>query len=292
LSEKLGRIGPDAIDRRRFGGMIRARWKGAGALMIRLSIATIAGMAVAALVGEALAAAPIAPAPVMFNWTGFYVGLNAGGNWGTSDSVTRIVHIGDYFGTCGGICSDTLNAAGLQRIKTHGFTGGIQVGYNWQFGNIVTGVEADFEYFRSAGKQSTTATIVANAAFLAVNSAVSTDWLFTLRPRLGFAADDWLFYGTGGLAVAQLKASWSYSDYTGVAYETASASVTKAGWVAGGGIETALPGNWIVGAEYLYVKFDSVSTTSQIVFLADDDRFKHSADLSANIVRARVSKKF
>jgi outer membrane immunogenic protein len=253
---------------------------------------------VAFLGGSAIAAdlpmkAPVAPAPVAaFSWTGFYVGLNAGGDWGNSDPTTTVAHIGDYLGTCGTVCSDTVNAAGRQRLNTNGFTGGIHGGYNWQFNNIVVGIEADFEYFRSAG--STSVTLVAFGTYSeTIHSSVSTDWLFTLRPRLGLAVGNWLLYGTGGLAVTKLKANWGYSDSnTAGGRENASASETKTGWVAGGGIEAALPGNWVIGGEYLYVHFGSVSSSGNIIYVSNDDVLNHSADLNANIVRARLSKKF
>ena len=261
----------------------------------------IAGIAFAAFfAGSATAAdmsvkAPVAPpTAAVFSWTGFYVGLNAGGNWGTSHTSTVIGFVGDHFGTCGQICVDLFAPAGNpQSFKTSGFTGGIQGGYNWQFGYFVAGVEVDFQYFRSAGSTSITVPHGILAFTRTVNTSISTDWLFTARPRLGVAAGNWLFYGTGGLAVTELKASWRYSDTIGTARENASASSTKAGWVAGGGVETALPGNWLIGAEYLYVKFSGVSAAGNIIRVANDDVLRHSGtDLSANIVRARLSRKF
>lgn len=265
----------------------------------------ITGIAFAAFFSGSAAAADMpvkapvaAPAAAVFNWTGFYVGLNAGGNWGTSHTSTVIDFVGDFFNTCGQICIDLFAPAGnLQSFRTSGFTGGIQGGYNWQFGSFVAGVETDFQYFRSAGSTSVTVPFGIPPFTRTVNTSISTDWLFTARPRLGVvAAGNWLFYGTGGLAVTELKASWRYSNTIGsAARENASASSTKAGWVAGGGVETALAGNWLVGAEYLYVKFSGVSAAGNIILngVASDDILKHNgADLSANIVRARVSRKF
>jgi outer membrane immunogenic protein len=179
------------------------------------------------------------------DWSGFYLGLNAGGNGGKSEASTTAVP-----GTCGACyilaARSAIDAAGAQSPYTSGFTGGIQGGYNLQFGNVVAGLELDFGYFRSAGSSSATAFALGSA--FTVNSSIKTDWLLTARPRLGIAIDNWLFYGTGGFAVANLKANWSFTD-SGHAdsLETASASAVKLGWAVGGGIESALPGNLSVG---------------------------------------------
>ncbi len=263
----------------------------------------VAGIVAATCCGvPAIAADMPTKAPVrqgidpIFSWSGFYVGLNAGGNWGRAEASTTIGHIGDYFGTCGvPICTDPFLAANRSRsFNTNGFTGG----YNWQAGNIVGGVEFDFQYFRSAGSLSVIAPFAGNDPLntRTVNSSISTDWLVTARPRLGVAANNWLFYGTGGLAVTRLKANWGYSDSVTVASENAAASATKTGWVVGGGVEVALPGSWLIGGEYLYVRFNGgVSGTGNIVRpgTPSDDVLNHTAgDLRSNIVRLRLNYKF
>jgi outer membrane immunogenic protein len=239
----------------------------------------------------------VAPLVVAYNWSGFYIGVNAGGDWGTSDPSTTTVVAG-WLAGCPGCVSDIANN-GSQSFKTDGFTGGVQGGYNWQTGNIVLGVEGDFEYFRSSGSNSTVFFSPTCPCTMTINSSMSTDWLFTLRPRVGFAVNNWLFYATGGLAVSELKGAWSYGDNFGgrTTTESGSVSTVKAGWVIGGGLETALPGNWLIGAEYLYVKFADVSTTSNNLVNSTSGPypasvFTHSADLAVNIARIRVSKKF
>jgi len=103
--------------------------------------------------------------------------------------------------------------------------------------------------------------------------------------------------GTGGFAITQIKAAWNFA-ISGTPFhdvESASASTTKAGWVIGGGIETMLPGRLVIGAEYLYVNFANVSATGfdvNTLGVAIDQPFNHSADLTANIVRPRLSKLF
>jgi opacity protein-like surface antigen len=171
--------------------------------------------------------------------------------WGRSNDPMTIANANPIF-TVG------FDATAAQGLHTSGFTGGIQGGYNWQSGTLLAGFEVDFEYFRSAGSQNIVFPTPNGPGFTStLNKSVSTDWLLTARPRVGVVSNNWLFYATGGLAVTQLKASWVYSD-TAMEASNASVSSTQLGWTVGGGIETALPGNWLLGAEYLYVsqRFD------------------------------------
>jgi outer membrane immunogenic protein len=270
---------------------------------IALSIACVPGVLAADMPMKAPVAAPYN------NWTGFYVGLNAGGGWGHSNDPTSAPTTG-YFSAAS---TTAVNYAGAQSTNTSGFTGGLQAGYNWQWANIVAGIEADFDYFGQKGSSSTSGvypgSLLTSSSFT-INSSVSTNWLFTARPRLGMVvANNWLFYGTGGLAVTQVKANWSFTDNcnTGVCSvgtfspptsESTSASATKAGWVVGGGVESALPGKLSLGVEYLYVNFGSISATNSNFTSGtpapggQTQAFNHSADLTVNIVRVRLNKQF
>jgi outer membrane immunogenic protein len=181
-----------------------------------------------------------------------------------------------------------INGVGAPaNIHASGFTGGVLGGYNYQVGQWLLGFEADFESFRGAGS------VNAVTGTFNLNSSVSTDWLFTARPRLGFISNDWLFYGTGGLAITRAGAGWNMGG-SALITENTSTSSDKAGWVAGSGVETMLPGKLLVGAEYLYVNFNRVSTTgfSTSGGAPIANPINHAADLNANIVRVRLSKLF
>ena len=234
--------------------------------------------------------------PSAYNWTGWYVGLNAGGNWGRSHPSTT-AQLSGAFAICPG-CLDDIASAGGHAFKTDGFTGGVFGGYNYQYGTFVIGGELDFEYFRSVGSTAQTIASASCPCNMTITSSISTDWLFTARPRVGFTAGHWLFYGTGGVAVTKLKGNWAYADDfaggLGPGSESASASSVKAGWTAGGGFETALPNNWTIGAEYLHVDFGSLSamSTNFAPTAAAGTLFNHRAQLQSDIVRARTSMRF
>jgi outer membrane immunogenic protein len=173
----------------------------------------------------------------------------------------------------------------------------VEAGYNWQVGSFVFGVESDFNYLGLRGHATSSATYpdTAPVAF-AINSSVNTNWLFTARPRVGIASGNWLFYATGGLAITDLNAKFTFADNCGdtqcngpgvpSAFETASFSRTKLGYAVGGGIEAGLWSNWTVKAEYLYVNFgtSSIKLVAPLPF-GSQQPFTHSVDLQANIAR-------
>jgi len=106
-----------------------------------------------------------APPPVaaVYNWSGFYAGLNAGGTWGSTDPGFGVLGPppggGDYFtfGVGSGPNATNVQVVGNSKFHNSGFTGGGQIGYNWQFGSLVTGVEWDFEYFNPKGSRTSLA---------------------------------------------------------------------------------------------------------------------------------------
>jgi outer membrane immunogenic protein len=271
--------------------------------MRRIAPIVIAAASMIALAEVASAAdiptkAPIyKAAPAMSStWTGWYLGVNAGGNWGRSETATSVAPpaVVPAISAAG---AALINALGQPaKINTSGFVGGVHGGYNYQISQWLVGLEGDFDYFRSAGSRGVSSPGLAPAATVVLNSSMSTDWLLTVRPRVGLVSNNWLFYGTGGLAVTRLTGAWSFSNPGGAPTisETASNSATKAGWVAGGGIETMLTGRWVVGAEYLRVGFGAISANALSCCgaggAAFTNTFSHSANLDANVVRVRVSK--
>jgi len=174
-----------------------------------------------------LVAAPFSP------WSGFYLGLNGGGAWGKSrfDLPLALTSTGD-FNTSGGLVGGT-------------------VGFNWQIGAVVFGVEGDFDWASIKGSATcgTPAVTSCQGLWLPTMLATNDSWLATVRGRLGFAGyGGWLFYATGGGAFGDAKMA-----VTGPFAFTGSQSVTKAGWTAGGGVEFSPTPNWSVKAEYLHV---------------------------------------
>ena len=243
-------------------------------------------------------------APLLYNWSGFYVGGNAGFAWGHSDATTTT----DCPATNppGYICSQNtassanvsvVDAAGSGTLHPNGFTGGGQAGYNLQSGNFVYGVEVDFGALNlGASRSGSGEWFVAGPANFTTGSSISTDWLFTARARLGWAMSNVLIYATGGLAVTDLHVHNFYQDDLALGgRENSSNTDTKTGWTVGGGLEMALDSHWSVKGEYLFVDFNGVSTTGNVtnpVLATFANPLSVSEDLSVNIARAGINYRF
>ena len=240
--------------------------------------------------------APYAPV-ASYDWSGFYAGVNAGVGFGHASTSTDTVFspIG-YFAASS---VPAINAAGSQSANRAGFTGGVQIGYNWQTSNALLGLEADFGYMglRASSSGGAVYPCCAPTAFT-VSSTAKTDWLLTLRPRIGFTSNNWLMYVTGGLALGQVKGDFTFTDTFATASESASISKIKAGWALGGGIEYAMAGPWSFKLEYLHVDLGSVSDTSTnltaftppVAF--PTNVFTHSVKVTDDLVRVGLNYKF
>lgn len=203
----------------------------------------IAAVAAAAAPGSTQAAdlglkAP-APAPMAApSWAGWYIGGSAGVTYQQGISSTQF----DPYGYS--------HAAFGHTTTSTGFIGGGQIGYNWQQGNFVYGVEGDI-----SGLTGTGTSVPAHKTF-----SNRIDWLSTFRLRGGLAVGDTMVYATGGLAIGGVKNSFGY------AYENLgnkSESKTRVGWAIGGGVEHILwNSHWTVGLEGLFVDLGSSTVTN------------------------------
>ena len=233
--------------------------------------AAIGGMASVSAAAAADVQAPVykaLPAVAPFSWTGFYVGGTAGASWTNADTSLSAVNgaIPLYF---------PADIPGLNAIGSPGLSGtsaivGGKAGYNRQWGSFVAGVEGDISWRHFDKTVATTGSPfltfpVGTAAF---TTTVSTNWLATIRPRIGYAVDKALFHATGGVAIGDVKYSNSYVGFSplgfGSEFETAAVSQTRVGWTVGAGIDYAITPHWVVSGEYLHVDLGSVSTSGLV----------------------------
>jgi outer membrane immunogenic protein len=248
-----------------------------------------------------------APVPVFvpppFTWTGFYVGLNAGGIFTTGSRSATIFD--PNAGTDGGFLNSSF-PGGLGNGQT-GFIGGGQAGYNWQTGAFVLGVETDFQGTTVSKSFNQTGLPFAGPgvpAFLVgdsltVNGKASLDWLGTTRGRVGFVVtpdNRLMIYATGGVAYGGGSSNFSVFDATTGSVWGGSPSSTRVGWTAGAGVEYALTNNWTIRGEYLYADLGSTNftTVGNPAAAAFFPGVYASAKISynASIVRAAVNYKF
>ena len=215
------------------------------ALAVAVAVSMIA-------LASAARAADVAPAPSTYDWSGVYVGLNAGAAWGNTELNSGI----DCRVTGSGACDGDPDWY-RQQLDDNGavFTGGAMIGANWQHDSLVLGVEADVNYADFGVSNSREVSEPFGTIF--TKAEIDGNWWGTVRGRLGFAADNFLFYGTGGLAWGTLDASarvdqCQAGDCANGFTAKGSDSSTNIGWTAGAGMEYGLD-HWTLGVEYLYV---------------------------------------
>ena len=209
--------------------------------MKKLLLATTAFLAVAAnaQAADLRAKAPYLKAPVamVYDWTGFYIGANAGVGMGRD--YTRL---------------DVAAAPSFERshLNPQGALGGGQIGYNWQtnsmLGPLVLGVEADIQ---GTGMSDSYTCLLSCTAALNTQYNQKLDWFGTVRGRIGLATGPVLSYVTGGWAYGSVKTT--LTETAGGGTGTFSSNQNRSGWVYGSGVEASLGGNWTGKIEYLYL---------------------------------------
>jgi outer membrane immunogenic protein len=231
-------------------------------LAAALAATTLAGSAFAAdLPSRRVAPAPVyAPAPI-FTWTGFYVGLQAGGVW---DKVSYEGNNAYLYSLLFPVATNTVWWGYNNNNTKSGFVGGGHVGYNYQISSFVLGLEGDIE-----------GATVWNGVLRS-----------SIRGRLGFALDRALVYATGGLAIGSSSGSNNYG-YWGYNWGGNQTS-TRVGWTVGGGVEYAFTPNWSAGVEYRYSDLGKNTGNTG----AWGYNYGGNMRVTENAVRARVSYHF
>ena len=231
-------------------------------------------------------------APQVYNWTGLYVGGNLGYGWARgSDPQFALVD------TTGSGLTAFFNDGGfpVTSVNPQGFIGGTQIGYNWQSNAFVWGLAADLQ--ASGMKQGSTFASVPPAPPSAAGTTTldrKIDWFGTIRGKLGFAIQNWLLYGTGGLAYGHIKEDLTFTPTPPtIPIGTGSNSQTKAGWTVGGGFEYGVD-RWSFGVEYLFIDFGRTATAMTFAgYLgAETDMVSFSSRNTVNVVRALVNYHF
>ena len=192
-----------------------------------------------------------AVAPYMPLWNGWYVGANVG-------AISARSHASTFAPSVPGISNFCLadNCTIDPSQTAAGILGGLQIGYNFQSGNIVYGVEADFDL--SSARKSSTTTTTTNGLGYTWSANTGIEVLGTARFRLGYAFDRALLYATGGLAYAKVRDS-----YQGDTTYNWTSTGWRAGYTVGGGVEYMFNKNWSVKGEGLFYDLGSKDHITQ-----------------------------
>jgi outer membrane immunogenic protein len=218
------------------------------------------------------------------SWTGAYVGLIGGYGWATPELNGESTYLAgpSWNGNDPGTVIDNN-----QKIDATGYFGGAQLGYDWQLNNnLVIGVVGDVAFGDIKGDKCAEDTSIdcsdASASYL----SSKINWLGTVRGRVGVAMNNFLVYGTGGLAIAGMSMEYTNNDNLG---DNDTAKQTLVGWAAGAGIEYKVTQNLSFGVEYLHADFGS-STYSFTAPSADN--FSAKVATTADLVRASLNYRF
>ena len=275
---------------------------------------------------------PVAPVyvPPAFTWTGFYVGVNAGGAWlnnnRNNDGGFPFVGAVPVGGTFIPFATSGSN-------NNSGFIGGGQVGYNYQFGigsGFVLGAEADIDWadinrnhnngvvFGPFTLPQFPGTVFTPSNFATTVHNNNNQYFGTVRLRAGYAWDRILVYATGGLAYGgiinnnnQFGSAILATTAPGFVIPTTNiiavtptqtviggslsnrGSSTKTGWTVGGGVEYAFTPNWTVKAEYLYSNLGHINSAPGFFLPGAATVFNHSnRSIEVNVARVGLNYKF
>ena len=250
---------------------------------MRKIVGAIAALVLGAPITSALAAdlrMPVkAPPPMpvaVYNWTGFYIGANGGYSWGRDPIDANATARSRVFRAFG-LPAETLTSdtgvvpfvLGTGTANVQGPVLGGQIGYNWQTGAFVFGLETDLQWTDQKGGVTFCFPAVCGPGAFQTSIDHKLDWFGTFRARAGWLIDPRvLLYATGGLAYGQVTTE-AVGGVVGQPFATLSAKDTRVGWTVGGGIEGALTNNWTVKAEYLYMDLGDapgISAASTTIF--------------------------
>jgi outer membrane immunogenic protein len=204
---------------------------------------------------------PPLPAAI-YNWTGFYLGINGGFGTGTSNWSDGVI------GTTGS-------------FPISGFLIGGTAGVNYQIAEYVFGIEGDGDWTNLRGNSGSTCGAISAVVAPPVGCQTQSQWLATVRGRVGYAFDRILLYGTAGAAFGNVQ--------TGLNPPSTFDSAVEAGWTVGAGIEVAFAQNWTAKAEYLFVDLPNATCTTA----ANCGGAAGSiVSFNENVIRAGINYKF
>lgn len=211
-----------------------------------MSLSLLVATAWAADIGqpssEATQVAPSSPTSLFAPaWAGLYLGVNGGVGWGAAG------------------LTDNAGAFTSGNVAQAGALAGGTIGFNWQVDTLVLGLEADLDWAGVRG--STTGGFCAT-----INCTTNLQWYGTVRPRVGFAWNNWMPYVTGGAAAGSLS------------------NTIVGGWTAGIGLETKITPNWSANIEYLYSDLGKSNFAGPPLSVAVTERF--------SLLRAGIRYKF
>jgi outer membrane immunogenic protein len=221
--------------------------------------AALAGLALARAVAADMPAYPVPSPPppgIPDCWTGFYFGPNVGYHFG-QDSISVTANPSGWLPDA----AAAVNSQTATRLTPRGTVVGGEIGFNWQFANVVFGWEGDGQWLGGASNRQFTlvSPFIAPGDFMYNSSAENV--MASLRARLGWAFGTLLVYGTAGGAMGWFSNTDSFAFFNGTTLAATPSTTARPGWTGGGGLEWKFLPAWSIKAEYLYFHMQNYNTT-------------------------------
>lgn len=244
---------------------------------------------------KAMPAAPPVP-----TWTGFYIGVNGGGAWGSVDPNVRDIGPNSFFAFAN---IAAVTGKGSQFFHTSGGLAGGQVGYLYQVSRAIFGVEAAIDWTNLGGSVSNGPTVypVTPPSTFSWNLRGNYDYLATFLGRVGFDMGMWYPYLTAGGAATHIKYSATYVDTFYPSTSINSFGNDAFGWALGGGAEVRFAEHWMLRGEYLHLDFDTVGGIGTIacspgvgncVGAGFSTKFQYNVKFRQDLARVALSYRF
>jgi outer membrane immunogenic protein len=233
-------------------------------LTLTIILTAVTGLTLCFAGTERYSSKEVAPAPAPCDWSGFYIGLNVG----VAGLNTTVTDLDDWWSSATHTPEDT------------NFTGGGQIGYNWQKGMFVFGLEADAAYMNTERTQTENAN---SESGLNPRWRGKIDVQGSVRARAGIAVDNALIYATGGVAISHGKSGF-LSEEEGF---NAVQDEWQAGFVGGVGAEYAFNCHWTARLEALYFHYPTTNTT-----ISGDNSFHFDIQNEDYVVRVGLNYRF
>jgi len=250
-----------------------------------LSVTALAALGAPALAADLARPIDKAPPPVMFNWSGCYIGVSGGGIWARSKE--------DWVPNAG-VLTPLLAGNGSASYSGLGGIAGGTFGCNVQNNNaFVLGIEGDVNWTGAKGHRDTFVPATAALPAVDIHQNFRFSWLTTFRLRTGMTVGERsLLYATGGFAGANVDTFDQAVFPAAGNSNTFSGSGFRAGWTLGAGIEYAFAGHWSAKAEYLYAGLKSFSTNTTNSNLAVQTPIEHQRWIDVQVLRVGLNYRF
>jgi outer membrane immunogenic protein len=217
--------------------------------------------------------------PPLFTWSGIFVGGQLGYVW-----AAGAFNESGFDPLTGAVINGTINGT------PSGVIGGAHIGYQYQFNQLVLGVQGSLD----GTSLTNTAVATFPLAFGGSNLSAQTtgDVRGSIRGKFGIALDRALIYGTAGVSFGGFKTALSLTAPNTPIFATATTSSTRTGWTAGGGVEYAVTNNWWIFAEYRFTDFGTLQSNFLATDLPTGAFINGERHLQENQVQAGFSYRF